>query len=227
VDRATQLDLASKQLARQQHLMRDNATSEDALQTATATMRSDKAELAVLQAQAREAQSTLDADRANLGYTRIYAPMSGTVVALTARQGQTINATQQAPVILRIADLATMTVWTQVSEADIPRLKIGMDAYFTTLGDQSDRWAGKLRQILPTPDIVNNVVLYPALFDVANPTGKLMTQMSAQVFFVVDGVKDAVTVPVAALHPVAYGESAQAQDATAANGATSPDSDLA
>jgi macrolide-specific efflux system membrane fusion protein len=126
--------------------------------------------------------------------------MTGTVVSLTAQQGQTLNATQTAPIILRIADLATMTVWTQVSEADVPRLKPGMGPYFTTLGDQSQKWHGKLLQIQPTPDVVNNVVLYPALFDVANPDGKLMTQMSAQVFFVVAAVKNAVTVPVAALH---------------------------
>ncbi len=155
-----------------------------------------------MQAQAKQAQSTLDADRANLGYTKIYAPMDGTVVSLTAQQGQTLNASQTTPVLLRIADLATMTVWTQVSEADVPRLKLGMGAYFTTLGDQEHRWQGKLLQILPTPDVVNNVVLYPALFDVTNPDGTLMTQMSAQVFFVVDSVKNAVTVPVAALHPV-------------------------
>jgi macrolide-specific efflux system membrane fusion protein len=124
------------------------------------------------------------------------------VVSLTAQQGQTLNATQTTPVILRIADLATMTVWTQVSEADVLRLKLGMGAYFTTLGDQEHRWQGKLLQILPTPDVVNNVVLYPALFDVQNPDGNLMTQMSAQVFFVVDSVKNAVTVPVAALRPV-------------------------
>jgi macrolide-specific efflux system membrane fusion protein len=201
VDRTSQLDLAGKQLIRQQNLMHDNATSQDALQTAEATLRSNKALLAALQAQAKQALSTLAADQANLGFTKIYAPMSGTVVALTAQQGQTINASQATPIILRIADLATMTVWTQVSEADVPRLRIGMDAYFTTLGDQSQRWTGKLQQIQPTPDVVNNVVLYPALFDVANPDGKLMTQMSAQVFFVVAGVKNAVTVPVAALHP--------------------------
>jgi len=39
------------------------------------------------------------------------------------------STSQQAPVILRLADLSTMTVWTQVSEADVPRLKIGMAAY--------------------------------------------------------------------------------------------------
>lgn len=202
VDKQAQLDLAQKQLKRQQNMMSDNATSEDALQIAATAVQSDKAQIAALQAQAKQAQSTLDADRASLGYTKIYAPMDGTVVSLTAQQGQTLNASQTTPLILRIADLATMTVWTQVSEADVPRLKLDMEAYFTTLGDQEHRWQGKLLQILPTPDVVNNVVLYPALFDVKNADGKLMTQMSAQVFFVVDSVKNAVTVPVAALHPV-------------------------
>jgi macrolide-specific efflux system membrane fusion protein len=201
VDKRAQLALAQKQLTRQQNMMKDNATSEDALQTAETAVKSNKAQIAVLEAEANQSQSTLAADQANLGYTKIYAPMTGTVVSLTARQGMTLNANQTAPIILRIADLATMTVWTQVSEADVPRLKLGMDAYFTTLGDQEHRWQGKLLQILPTPDVVNNVVLYPALFEVANPDGKLMTQMSAQVFFVVAAVKNAVSVPVSALHP--------------------------
>jgi macrolide-specific efflux system membrane fusion protein len=212
VDRSAQRDLATTQLTRQQNLMKADATSQDALQTAEATLKSNKAQLAALQAQAKQAQSTLDADQANLGFTKIYAPMAGTVVALSAQQGQTINATQSAPIILRIADLDTMTVWTQVSEADVPRLKVGMDAYFTTLGDQTTRWQGKLQQIQPTPTVVNNVVLYPALFDVANPDGRLMTQMSAQVFFVVAGVKNAVTVPVAALKPAADGNAAAPDD---------------
>ncbi len=60
-----------------------------------------------------------------------------------------------------------------------------MDVYFTTLGDAGKRYYGKLRQIHPTPDEVNNVVLYDALFDVDNRDGRLMTQMTAQVFFVV------------------------------------------
>ena len=92
-----------------------------------------------------------------------------------------------------------MTVSTQVSEADVPRLKAGMDAYFTTLGSGNRRWTGKLRQILPTPTVLNNVVLYTALFDVANPGRELMPQMSAQVFFVQAGAYDVVTVPVGAL----------------------------
>ena len=41
-----------------------------------------------------------------------------------------------------------------------------------------------------------------ALFDVENPNQTLMTQMTAQVFFVISSAKDAVLVPLAALRPV-------------------------
>jgi macrolide-specific efflux system membrane fusion protein len=88
---------------------------------------------------------------------------------------------------------------TQVSEADVSKLRVGMDAYFTTLGNPNRRFRGTLRQVLPTPTVTNNVVLYTALFDVANPDKQLMPQMTAQVFFVRAGAQDAVLVPVAAL----------------------------
>jgi macrolide-specific efflux system membrane fusion protein len=73
--------------------------------------------------------------------------------------------------------------------------------YFTTLGSQGKRWNGTLRQVNPTPEIVNNVVLYNALFDVENRDGALMTQMTAQIFFVTAQAKNVVQVPVAALRP--------------------------
>jgi macrolide-specific efflux system membrane fusion protein len=199
-DKIAQRDLAQQQFDRQKRLQRDNATSTDAYQSAEASLRSAKAQVDALTAQSQQTQSTLDADQVTLGYSKIYAPMAGTVVSLTARQGQTLNANQTAPIILRVADLSTMTVWTQVSEADIVRLRPNMDAYFTTLGTPSKKWTGKLRQILPTPDVTNNVVLYTALFDVANPTGELLTQMSAQVFFIAAAAHHVLTVPVSALH---------------------------
>jgi macrolide-specific efflux system membrane fusion protein len=201
-DREAQSVLAEQQFQRQQNLTRENATSDEALQTAAAALQSAKAQIAALRAQVQQVESQLRGDEANLGYTRIYAPMAGTIVSQAAKQGQTLNANQQAPIILRIADLSTMTVQTQVSEADVSKLRLGMDVYFTTLGGEGKRYYGKLRQINPTPQIVNNVVLYDALFDVPNPAGDLMTQMTAQVFFVLASAKDAILVPVSALQPV-------------------------
>ena len=199
VDKEAQLELASGQYARQKMLKDANATSKDAYQIAESALRSATAQVAAIKAQIAQTAATVHGDEVTLGYTKIYAPMAGTVVSIAAKQGQTLNANQQAPVILRVADLSTMTVWTQVSEADVPKLRIGMDAYFTILGAPEKRWTGKLKQVLPTPELVNNVVLYTALFDVANPRNDLMTQMTAQVFFVIAAKDNVLTVPVAAL----------------------------
>jgi macrolide-specific efflux system membrane fusion protein len=214
-DRQAQLVLAQLQFERQQNLTRDNATTKDALQIAEATQQSAHAQLNAFKAQMQQTESTLHGDEANLGYTKIYAPMAGTVVSQAAKQGQTLNANQQAPIIMRIADLSTMTVEAQVSEADVPKLHVGMDVYFTTLGGDNRRFYGKLRQIPPTPTVVNNVVLYDALFDVPNPDRILMTQMTAQVFFVASSAKDAVLVPLPALHKAAAkGRTRGARNAT-------------
>ena len=198
-DREAQLALAQIQLRRQRALMAEDATTKESLQTAEASAKSAEAQLEAVRAQIEQIESTLRGDEASLQYARILSPMAGTVVSITARQGQTLNTNQQAPVVMRIADLSTMTVQTQVSEADVSRLKLGMEAYFTTLGGSGKRWLGKLEKIEPTPTVTNNVVLYNALFDVLNPDGLLMTQMTAQVFFIVSQAKDVLLVPMAAL----------------------------
>ena len=205
-DKQAQFALADLQFTRQENMARDNATTADALQSAEASRKSALAQVNSIKAQIQQTGSTLRGDEANLGYTKIYAPIAGTVVSQAAKQGQTLNANQQAPIVMRIADLSTMTVQAQVSEADVPKLHVSMDVYFTTLGGDNRRFYGKLRQIPPTPTVVNNVVLYDALFDVANPKQALMTQMTAQVFFVAASAQDAVLVPLPALHPVAAAE---------------------
>ncbi len=205
-DRRAQLQLARIQAERQERLMEDNATSQQEYDSAEATLASANAQLRSTEAEIQQTRSELQGDEALLGYSRIYAPFSGTVSSIVAQEGQTLNANQTAPTILQIADLSKMTVSTQVSEADISKLHIGMDAYFTTLGGGNQRWTGHLRQILPTPVVLNNVVLYTALFDVENQGGELMTQMTAQVFFVVAAAYDILRVPVGAIRYEPRGE---------------------
>jgi len=198
-DRKAQLRLAEIQYQRQQNLYREEATTRESLQTAEATLASAKAQLAMLEAQIEQTSSTLRAEEANLGYARIYAPMDGTVVSIEARQGQTLNASQTAPVLMRIANLATMRVRAQVSEADISKLEPGMRVYFTTLGDPDSRLYGELDYIEPTPEVTNNVVLYNALFEAENPQGKLLPNMTAQVFFIQKEALNVLRVPASAV----------------------------
>lgn len=194
-----ELELAELQYQRQQRLREANATSDDAFQGARSTLAITRAQIKVLKAQIRQKQASVEGDQANLGYAKIYAPRSGTVVSLEAREGQTLNANQTTPTLMRIADLTTMTISTQVSEADVDSLSAGMPVYFNTLGNGDVRYDSTLRQVLPTPEVVNNVVLYTAEFDIDNPQGRLMSGMTAQVFFVVDSARDVLHVPVAAV----------------------------
>ncbi len=203
-----QLDLARLTAERSRSLRARNIVSEEQLQTDLTNVIVAEAKLAAVDAQIDQAQSTLDGDLANLGYTKIYAPMSGIVVSLTATEGQTLISSQAAPTILRIADLDTMTIEAQVAEADIPKIEPGMPVRFTTLGHPDRPRDAAVRQILPTPEIVNDVVLYTVLIDVDNVDRLLMTDMTAQVFFVLDSAAAVPVVPLAALTP-APGESAR------------------
>lgn len=190
---------ANRQYVRNQKMYLTKAVSLEALQNSESTSKAALARADSIRAQLKEVQSTLAGDRTNLGYTKIFAPMDGTVVQQTARAGQTLNANQQTPTIMQLAKLDKMTVRSQTAEADIMRIKPGLPVYFTTLGSEQRRWQGNVRQILPTPEVVNNVVLYNVLVDVDNGDGQLMTGMSAQVFFVLGEAKHVLMVPVNAL----------------------------
>lgn len=196
-----QLALAGLQNKRNQGLLKIDAVSKDTAETSAAQVQLYSASLDSSRAQFEQAQSTLTGDEANLGYTKIYAPMDGTVTSQTTLQGQTLNNKQSAPTIMQIADLTVMTVKAQVAEADVSKLKPGMPVYFTTLGMPDRKWHSTVRQILPTPETINDVILYNALIDVENPDQALMTSMTAQVFFVLGEAENVPIVPVAALKP--------------------------
>jgi len=197
--REANLQKSERDLARLQRLFQEGAATEEQVQNAETNVTVERAQIAAQKAQIEQSQASMRVEEATLKYTKIYAPMAGTVVSVSAKQGQTLNANQTAPVILRIADLSTMTVQTQVSEADVSKLKKGMPAYFTTLGSQGRRWNGALQKIEPTPVVTNNVVLYNALFDVENSGRNLLPSMTAQVFFIVAQAKDTLVLPPAAV----------------------------
>jgi macrolide-specific efflux system membrane fusion protein len=200
-ERRAERELAAIRFQRQERLALTNVSSREAQDTARAEHLAAVARMEQVEAKLEEAHATLDGDVANLGYTRILAPIAGTVVNISATEGQTLNATQTAPTILRVADLDTMTVWAQVSEADVPRLAVGIPAYFTTLGEPGRRWNGEIRQILPTPEVENDVVLFSVLVDVPNPDKRLMSEMTSQVFFVEARAENVVVAPRGVLKP--------------------------
>jgi len=194
-----ELKLAQVTLARQQQLVKSNLISRQDLDTSATDVAVKEAQIGTIDAQIKRNQATLDTAKTNLDYTRILAPMAGEVTQITTLQGQTVIAVQQAPNILTLADMSTMLVKAQVSEADVIHLKPGQKAWFTVLGDPGTRYEGELKDILPTPEKVNDAIFYYARFEVPNPEGVLRLDMTAQVHIQLTGLKNVITIPLAAL----------------------------
>lgn len=196
---------------RKKDLARMDAGSKAELEAAEASLATTTADIAVLDAQIKQANIAVDTSKVNLGYTRITAPMDGVVVGVIAEEGRTVNAAQSAPSIIKLAKLDQVLIKAQISEADVVRVKPGMKAYFTILGEPLLRFDATLRNVEPVPEAsqsdakvstataTSTAIYYNGLFDVPNPEGKLRVLMTAQVFVVLNKVDQALVIPASAL----------------------------
>ena len=198
---------------RQARMMKGSATSREAYENAEATLAVARAEIEAVDAQIAQSEISVDTAKVNLGYTRITAPMAGTVVAVPVKAGQTVNANQTTPTIVMLAELDTMTVSAEVSEADVVRVEPGQAVYFTILGEPDRRYHSRLRAVEPAPKSISSsagtggssdsatdaAVYYNALFDIENPGHRLRISMTAEVSIVIAAAEQALTLPAAAL----------------------------
>ncbi|MFQ2228935.1 efflux RND transporter periplasmic adaptor subunit [Aeromonas hydrophila] len=202
--------LRNNQLAfeRQRKVLDRGLGSQADYDSAEATLTATRADIRALTAQAVQARIAVDTAKVNLGYTRIVSPMAGTIVAIPVEQGQTVNAVQSTPTMVKVARLDTMTVEAQISEADVIKVKVGLPSYFTVLGAPEQRYQARLRGIEPAPDTINDdttssststAVYYHGLFEVANPHGALRIGMTAQVHIVLATERNALVIPAIAL----------------------------
>jgi macrolide-specific efflux system membrane fusion protein len=202
--------------ARLKALVAIDAGSRADLESADALLATTQADIAALDAQLSQAQLTEDTAKVNVGYARVVAPIDGTVVAVVTEEGQTVNSAFSAPVLIKLAQLDTMTIKAQISEADVPRVHPGLPVYFTLLGDPDTRYDAVLKRVEPGPTTLASdtsatstaassassaakAIYYNGIFDVPNPEGKLRIAMTAQATIVVSSVKAALTIPSAAL----------------------------
>ncbi len=205
-DQRAQMDFAELQFKRQTQLKAQNATREENFESSRMSMSSASARVDSINAQIRQVEATLKMDIDSRQHTQVVAPISGTVVALNARPGQLVNVLPAPAPLIRIADLTKMTVQARVAEIDVTLLRRGMTATFTTPGYPGQRWAGKLRQVLPVPADGSGEhgkqAFYNVLFEVENKQQELMSGMSTQVRFLIASAKDAVLLPLALLGPI-------------------------
>jgi len=196
---------------RQSQMNARDAGSRADLESAQAQLESTRHDISALDAQIRKSIIAVDTAKANLAYTRIHAPIDGTVISIDTEEGQTVVSNQSATTILTLATLDTMTVKAKISEADVTRVRPGLSTYFTLLGDSDTRYYGKLRAIEPGPvngtattgtgstGSSSSAIYYYGLFEVPNPDKRLKVSMTTQVAVVLNQARQALCIPVSAL----------------------------
>ncbi len=171
-----------------------------AIETADAHLRMQEAALETARNQVKQKQAGLAQAQINLDHTTIRSPVDGVVVSRAVDAGQTVAATLQAPTLFTIArDLTKMQVEASIDEADIGRIRSDTPVTFTVDAFPGETFAGAVSQIRKAPQVVQNVVTYTVVVAVANPTGRLLPGMTANVRFVTAQRADVLRVPNTAL----------------------------
>ena len=216
-DRIAEIDASTQQNTRDSAAAA-LASSKAALSAAQATLKSAQSAVEQAKADIRKSQLELDNAGLRLGYTSVTAPMDGVVISVAVEKGQTVNAVQDSPTLVTLAQTNTMTVEAEIAEADVGAVQPGMAAYFTLLGADKTRFEGKLKSIDPAPLATSKnttsassssndtAVYYYGKMDVPNPDGKLRIGMTANMVINVREAKGVLTIPMTALQTNAQGE---------------------
>ncbi|WP_131669625.1 efflux RND transporter periplasmic adaptor subunit [Psychrobacter pygoscelis] len=183
----------------------DVINAQAAIDNAKAALITAQSNITREQAALQKSQTDLNTAAENLGYTTIRAPIDGTIVSVTTEQGATVNSNQSAPTIVTIADLSTVRINAQISEADIINVRAGMPVYFNTIGNPDQKYDAVLTAIEPAPEKISttsstdSAIYYVGYIEVPNPDKRFRIDMTAQVFIVIDQAKGVLLVPSAAV----------------------------
>ena len=189
-----------KTYQRYKNLYEKNFVARSELDQAYSTYKSDLAQIASARAQISQYQASLQTAKTNLGYTKIIAPVDGTVISREIDLGQPVAASFQAPELFTIAqDLTKMQIEVNVSEADIGKVKEGQDVKYTLDGYADSIFEGKVTQVRLASTNTSNVVTYSVIVDVANDDLKLKPGMTANVSIITDKSENVLCAPTTAL----------------------------
>lgn len=193
-------DTQKKNLERAMALRQKGMNAGADLDAAQAAVDSATAQVDVANAQVDQAQAAVAVVKENLGYTRILAPVDGTVISRNVDPGQTVAANFQAPTLFVIAhDLTTMRVIASIDESDVGKVQEGSPAQVRVEAFPKERFKGTVKELRIQPTTTQGVVTYPAVVDVPNPDFKLRPGMTATVTVITADKADVLQVPNAAL----------------------------
>ena len=161
---------------------------------ATAGVASARAAIVAAEANARNARVALD-------YTRIRAPFDGVILSKSASVGDMVtpfsSATDSKGAVVTMADMTTLEVEADVSEASLGKVSVGQPAEILLDALPDTRFRGRISRMVPTVDRAKATVMTKVRFDAIDP--RVLPEMSAKVAFLSREVGDEEQKPLLAV----------------------------
>lgn len=192
-------------------LQREDAVSKEELDNVSDNLAAARARIKELQSAIEQTRISINTAQTDIGYTRIVAPISGTIVAVMADEGQTVNANQTTPNIVQIANLELMLNKMQIAEGDATKVRAGQQVRFTILSEPDVPITTVIESVDPglismsqgsyskSTDTTSSAIYYYARAVVSNADGKLAIGMTTQNTVEIASVEDALLVPTVAV----------------------------
>jgi RND family efflux transporter MFP subunit len=181
------LQLAEREAARTETLVRGGALAERELEAA-------RNAVATAQAQLAEARSRLAAAETQLGKLTIRAPIDGIVAARPANVGDVVSPGTE---LLRIIDPRSMRLEAAIQSEALSAVKVGLTVRFEVRGYPGQTFEGKIERISPAADPVTRQV--PVFVTIPNAGGRLVAGLFAE-GRIAQQTRRALVVPLAAVN---------------------------
>lgn len=191
---------AEKTYIRYKNLYKKNFVARSELDQAESDYLAKKASIGAQRASIAQSRASYNTAMTNLGYTKIVAPVDGTIISRDIDVGQPVAASFQAPELFTIAqDLTKMQIEVNVSEADIGSVKEGQEVEYTLDGYPDSTFYGKVTQIRLDSTTTSNVVTYTVIVSVNNDDLKLKPGMTANVSIITKRSENVMCAPSVAM----------------------------
>ena len=191
---------AEKTYIRYKNLYKKNFVARSELDQAESDYLAKKASIGAQRASIAQSRASYNTAMTNLGYTKIVAPVDGTIISRDIDVGQPVAASFQAPELFTIAqDLTKMQIEVNVSEADIGSVKEGQEVEYTLDGYPDSTFYGKVTQVRLDSTTTSNVVTYTVIVSVNNDDLKLKPGMTANVSIITKRSENVMCAPSVAM----------------------------
>lgn len=214
----TTVEFNRKELAREEELLKQDFTSQQACDRAREQLNVSLSRLSAAQkalelarkgfeedirqtsAEIKRAEAALTDAKTQLSYATIIAPVDGVIASISTQEGETVAAGLNAPTFVTIIDLGRLQVDTFVDEVDIGKIQIGQKVIFTVDAFPAREFEGKVTAVYPKAVIQENVVNYDVVVNITSPyDGLLRPEMTASVTISLKPRQNALSVPSQAI----------------------------